>query len=108
MIVRIWRTHIDQARAGEYRDFAHSRSLPMFRMQPGFAGALFATRRAERVVITLWRDLAPAQALGHSHAYQATVAAIEATGFLRGQSTVEIFDLEAVFLERAALGSEQA
>jgi len=37
MIVRIWRTHIDQACAGEYRDFAHSRSLPMFRMQPGFA-----------------------------------------------------------------------
>jgi hypothetical protein len=48
MIVRIWRTQIDQARAGEYRDFAHSRSLPMFRAQPGFAGALFAAQRAKR------------------------------------------------------------
>src|SRR5215475_12270273 len=82
MIVRIWRTHIDQARADEYRDFAHSRSLPMFRTQPGFAGALFAARRAERVVITLWRDLASAQALGHSRAYRATVAEIEATGIV--------------------------
>ena len=52
MIVRIWRTHIDQARAGEYRDFAHSRSLPMFRAQPGFAGVFFAARQDERVVIT--------------------------------------------------------
>ena len=108
MIVRIWRTHISQARAGEYRDFAHSRSLPMFRTRPGFAGALFAARRAERVVITLWRDLASAQALGHSHAYQATVAEIEATGFLQGQSTVEVFELEEVFLEKTAIGSEQA
>jgi hypothetical protein len=34
-------------RAGEHRDFAHSRP-PMFRAQPGFAGALFAAQRAER------------------------------------------------------------
>jgi len=108
MIVRIWRTHIDQACAGEYRDFAHSRSLPMFRMQPGFVGALFAARQAERAVITLWRDLASAQALGQSRAYQATVAEIEATGFLQGQSTTEIFELEEVFLEKAALGAEWA
>ena len=108
MIVRIWRTHVGQARAGDYRGFAHSRSLPMFRMQPGFAGALFAARRADRAVITLWRDLASAQALGHSHAYQATVAEIEAMGFLQGQSTVETFELEEVFLEKAAMGPEQA
>jgi hypothetical protein len=112
MIVRIWRTHVGQARAGDYRGFAHSRSLPMFRMQPGFAGALFAARQAERqaerAVITLWRDLASAPAPGQSRAYQATVAEIEATGFLRRQSTTEIFELEEVFLEKAALGAEQA
>jgi len=49
MIVRIWRTRIDQARASEYRDFAHSRSLPMFRAQPGFAGVFFAARQDQRV-----------------------------------------------------------
>jgi hypothetical protein len=54
MIVRIWRTQIDQARADEYLDFAQSRSLPMFRAEPGFAGVLFAAREAERAVITLW------------------------------------------------------
>jgi hypothetical protein len=108
MIARIWRTHIGQARAGDYRGFAHSRSLPMFRAQPGFAGAVFAAPWAERAVISLWRDLASAPAVGHSRAYQATVAEIEATGFLQGQSTVEIFELEEVFLEKAALRAEQA
>jgi heme-degrading monooxygenase HmoA len=107
MIVRIWRTQIDQARAGEYRDFAHSRSLPMFRAQPGFAGALFAAQRAERVVITLWRDLASVKALDRSHTYQAAVAEIEATGFLHGQSTVEVLALEEPCFGDAASGSDQ-
>jgi len=98
MIARIWRTQIDPARAGEYRDFAHSRSLPMFRAQPGFAGVFFAARQDQRVVITLWHDLTSARALDHSQAYQATVAQIEATGFLQGQGTVEVLELEEVFL----------
>jgi len=107
MIVRIWRTQIDRARAGEYRDFAHSRSLPMFRAQPGFAGALFAGQRAERVVITLWRDLASVKALDCSHTYQAAVADIEATGFLHGHSTLEVLALGEAFLGDAAVGSDQ-
>ena len=107
MIVRIWRTQIAQARAGEYRNFAHSRSLPMFRAQPGFAGVSFAAHRDERVVITLWHDLTSARALDHSPAYQATVAQIEATGFLRGQSTVEVLELEEVFVADPTGGSDQ-
>jgi hypothetical protein len=31
LIVRIWRTGVDPDRALEYREFAQSRSLPMFR-----------------------------------------------------------------------------
>jgi hypothetical protein len=65
MILQIWRTRIDQTRADEYRDFAHSRSLPMFRARPGFPGVLFAAHRAERAVITLWRDLASVEAFDH-------------------------------------------
>ena len=34
MIVRIWRTHIDQARAGEYRDFAHSSMVRAINVAP--------------------------------------------------------------------------
>jgi hypothetical protein len=46
MVVRIWRTEIDVTRAEEYRDFAHSRSLPMSRAQPGFVGCS-SQRRAQ-------------------------------------------------------------
>jgi heme-degrading monooxygenase HmoA len=94
VIARIWRTEIDATRADEYRRFARERSLPMFREQPGFVGVLFAADRAERIVITLWRDLASAQGLDGSETYRRTVAQIEATGFLRGESTVEVLEVE--------------
>jgi heme-degrading monooxygenase HmoA len=102
MVVRIWRTEIDARRADEYREFAHSRSLPMFRAQPGFAGVLFAGQGSERVVITLWRDVAAAEALERSETYKATVAEIQATGFLRGDSSVEVLELEGVLLNGEA------
>jgi heme-degrading monooxygenase HmoA len=104
MVVRIWRTEIDLRRADEHREFAHARSLPMFRAQPGFAGVLFAEQGSERVVITLWRDVAAAEALGRSETYNAMVAEIQATGFLRGDSSVEVLELEGVFLSGDAAG----
>jgi hypothetical protein len=102
MIIRIWRTQIDESRAEEYRAFADSKSLPMFHAQPGFAGVLFAARGAERAVITLWHEPASVEALDHSHSYTTTVAAIEATGILQGESTVELLDLENAFLPDTA------
>jgi hypothetical protein len=107
MVARMWRTQIDETRAEDYRRFAHSKSLPMFREQAGFAGVLFAANGAERAVMTLWRDLAAARGLDRSDTYRSTVAEIEATGFLRGESTVELFELEGLFLEDAAVRSRQ-
>jgi heme-degrading monooxygenase HmoA len=103
MIARIWRTRIDEARADEYLEFARSRSLPMFRTQQGFVGVLFARQRAERTVISLWRDLASAHALDGSPTYMATVAEIEATGFIIGPSTIDVLEVEQILLDPAAL-----
>lgn len=58
-------------------------------------------------MITLWRDLASVKALDRSHTYQAAVAEIEATGFLHGQSTVEVLALEEPCFGDAASGSDQ-
>ena len=102
MVARIWRTEIDDTRAQEYVAFARSRSLPMFRAQPGFAGVIFGANDAQRAVITLWRDRAAAEALAHSPSYNATVAEIGATGILCGDSAVEVLELEGVFLEALA------
>jgi hypothetical protein len=91
--VRIWRTGLDESRSAEYEDFARSISLPMFQCHNGFLGALFAGTGAERMVITLWSDRAAAAALDASAGYQATVRAIEATGFLRPPQRVELLDV---------------
>jgi hypothetical protein len=99
MVARIWRTGIDETRAEEYRRFAETKSLPMFREQPGFVGVLFAANGAERAVITLWQDLDSAEQLDRSETYTRTVAEIAATGFLRGESSVEVLELEGFFLE---------
>jgi hypothetical protein len=104
MIVRIWRTQIDETRAADYRNFAHAKSLPMFRAQRGFEGVLFAARGVERAVISFWQDLSSVEALDVSSTYQATVAEIEATGMLRGESAVEVLEIEEGFLDEAFIG----
>jgi len=98
MILRTWLTRIDESRAGEYEAFARQRSVPMFRSMPGFAGVLFGARAGERVVITLWDDLEAIEALENSESYQSTVAAIAATGFLEGDSSVDIVELDGAIL----------
>ena len=39
---RIWRTNVDPLRVEEYARFAQDVSLPIFRVQQGFLGVLFA------------------------------------------------------------------
>ena len=98
-VVRIWTTGLDESRAAEYEEFALSMSLPMFRRHNGFLGVLFAGTGSERAVITLWSDQAAAAALGASADYQATVRAIEATGFLRPPQRVELLDVHGSWTE---------
>lgn len=98
MVLRIWRTGIDESRAGEYREFARRNSVPMFSSQPGFLGVLFAAAPRERTVVTLWESRAAAEALEESGSYRHTVAAIEAAGFLDGESHIEIFELQGASL----------
>ena len=95
MIVRIWRTGIDPARAGEYERFAGERSLPMFRRQAGFRGVLFASGdETERVVLSFWENADAVEELGRSPTYRETVDALLATGILTGEQTVELLDVD--------------
>ena len=95
VIVRIWRTGIDPARADDYERFARERSLPMFRTQTGFRGVLFASgEKAERVVLSFWQDVGAVEDLGRSPSYRETVDALLATGILTGEQTVEVLDVE--------------
>jgi heme-degrading monooxygenase HmoA len=93
MIMRIWRTQVDEARAAEYERFAAQESLPMFRVHQGFEGCLFGRRGRDCIVVTIWQDDAAADALEASPRYRDTVARINAAGFLTGHSRVDRFQL---------------
>ena len=94
MVLRTWRTGIDESRSDEYLEFAERNSIPMVRAQAGFVGVIFAAKAGERAVVTFWESAAAAQALEQSASYLRTVAALEAAGFLIGPSSVEAFELE--------------
>jgi heme-degrading monooxygenase HmoA len=98
MIMRIWRTGVDETRTAEYERFALEESLPMFRAHRGFLGLLFGRNGGDCIVTTLWEDHAAADALDGSARYRDTVARISATGFLVGESTVERFDVHGSHL----------
>jgi heme-degrading monooxygenase HmoA len=94
VIVRIWRTGIDPACAGEYDRFAQERSLPMFRSQPGCRGVLFTTAADDRrAVISFWEDQDAVNRLDESVTYRETASALGSTGILRGEQTVEVLDV---------------
>jgi hypothetical protein len=105
MIMRVWRTEIEAARAAEYERFAAETSLPMFGAHGGFVGLLFGRHGRDAIVISLWDDDAAADALEASARYLETVTRIEAAGFLTGPSRVERFvvhggDLPRVLADR--------
>ena len=94
MIVRIWRTGIDPARAADYDRFAEARSLPMFRAQPGFRGVLFTTAAdGGRAVISFWEDDRAVELLDRSETYRETASALGSSGILRGDQMVEVLDV---------------
>lgn len=92
MIVRIWRTDVDPERVEEYERFAQEHSLPMFKQQQGFLGALFLRSEEGFAVQTLWQDMAAVDALAQSDSYQQTVHRLQDTSLLRGEQTVEVFE----------------
>jgi heme-degrading monooxygenase HmoA len=100
LVARIWTTKIDAERASDYERFAHEISLPMFRAQTGFAGALMLRNHDECQVITIWQSLEAAEALGSSPSYCQTVERIMAKGFIRGEQRIETLPVHLLFVDR--------
>lgn len=98
MLMRLWRTEYDPERLEELRDFARARSTPMFDSFPGCMGHLFAHRDATWLTISMWIGAHAISVAEHSTVYRETVDALDATGILRGQPSVEIYDIDALNL----------
>lgn len=94
MKCRIWRTGVVEGRIDEYETFAREISLPMFRAQKGYRGAIMGGAGKQKCVITYWEDDAAVATLDRSPTYKATVDRIIATGFLMGEQSVELYDVE--------------
>lgn len=93
MIVRVWKTRVDEQRMADYERFAREVSLPMFRRQPGYSGVAIFCRGQDCVVLTLWEDRDSVGALSTSESYAEAVGRINSAGFLLEDQSVELFDL---------------
>ena len=91
MIVRMWRTQVEASRIDEYEQFAREVSLPMFRAQPGYAGAIMGRDGTDCVVVTLWCSERDVAALETSPFYRSTVQQILARGFLMGEQVTTAY-----------------
>jgi heme-degrading monooxygenase HmoA len=101
MIVRIWRATIDIDRSEEYERFASAQSLPMFHQQEGFLGVVFGRHHAEVAVISFWSGHEALVALQRSASYLSTIRRIEATGFLVGKTSTEVWNVHGGVLPGA-------
>jgi heme-degrading monooxygenase HmoA len=105
MIVRIWRTQVDSSRMPEYESFEREHSLPMFRKQAGFLGVLFLRSAEECAALTMWSGPPAVKALSTSESYRHTVRRLEATGLLKGEPSVEVFDVQGGWIRSEALAA---
>ena len=87
----------------EYERFEQERSLAMFQKQAGFLGVLFLRAPKECAALSLWEDMGAVDALATSPTYQETVSQLRATGLLRGQQSVEIFEARGGTVRSEAL-----
>jgi hypothetical protein len=99
MIARIWSTGIHAERLADYRLFAQSVSLPMFKKQPGILGVQILTQPDYSLVITLWQGVEDIRRMERDPVYLDTVAAIQNQGFLTGEQKVDVFDFGDGFLD---------
>ena len=94
MIARVWTTAIDELREADFLGYARTRSRAMFLEQPGCVGVFFL-RESSGVyrVLSLWEDGRCMDALARSTSYQQTVQGLIATGTLRGNAEVELYEV---------------
>lgn len=103
MLLRRWSTGVDLCRAEEYEAFAANVSLPMFQSHGGLVGVVMSRDGAACLVETIWEDEKSIRSLETSPLYQATVADIQAKGFLRGEHSVDVRGVHAAYWSASAL-----
>lgn len=98
MLLRIWRTRFDPERLAELNEFSKTRSTQMFDSFPGCMGHLFAHRDDTYMTVSMWVGRFHIDRAEGSEIYAETSEALDATGILRGDPSVEVLDIDALNL----------
>ncbi len=103
MIVRLWTTRVEKDRIAEYEENERSRSLPMFRKQPGCLGVMFLRSSENCFALSFWEDLESVEALKTSTSYIEASAFYANSGMLVGEPSLQVFEAAGGFLNLEAL-----
>jgi heme-degrading monooxygenase HmoA len=103
MIVRLWTTRVEQDRIAEYEENEHSRSLPMFRQQPGCLGVMFLRSSENCFALSFWKDLESVEKLKTSTSYLEASEFYANSGMLIGDPSLKVFEVSGGFLDLEAL-----
>lgn len=97
-----WRARVALARLDQYLRFVDEQSLPRFQRQQGFLGVICSRLGDDVAVLSFWRDEAAVDALDTSATSQHAVPTIGETGFLIGDSGLDVFEIHAGVVHRAS------
>lgn len=98
MIVRLWTTRVAKDRIAEYEENERSRSVPMFRKQPGCLGVMFLRSSENCFALSFWKDLDSVEGLKTSTSYLEASAFYSKSGMLVGEPSLEVFEVSGGFL----------
>lgn len=100
MIVRLWKTQVQASSLPKYEENERTRSLPMFKQQPGCLGALFLRSEEMCFALTFWKDLAAVERLKTSKSYLEAVEFYEQSGMLIGEPSLQLFEVKDGWISR--------
>jgi heme-degrading monooxygenase HmoA len=103
MIVRFWKTRVDENRITEYEQNERNRSTPMFHRQPGCLGVLFLRGGENCFALTFWKDLESVERLKTSESYLEASAFYSNSGMLLGEPSLQVFEVKGGFLDSQAI-----
>jgi heme-degrading monooxygenase HmoA len=103
MIVRLWTARVEKDRMAEYEQNEDSRSVPMFRRQPGCLGVMFLRSSENCCALSFWKDLESVETLKTSTSYLEASTFYSKSGMLIGDPSLEVFEVSGGFLDLEAL-----
>ena len=109
MIVRLWKAPIERARRDDFREIERAQ-LEIFQARPGLLGAFFRSAPGSdaaveiRTSLSLWETRVAAEGIARTRSFGEMLARLRASGMLRGEPELLLFESQPGSPLRAAFG----